>query len=69
MRVWLVAVAVLFVLGELFDWVKGFMLPLPVYLLAGAFLAIASNYEKGISSLLPPTSEGEKTLSETNSKN
>lgn len=33
---------------ELFQWLKGVMLPLPVYVFAGAFLAIASNYEKGL---------------------
>ena len=33
---------------ELFQWLKGVILPLPVYVLAGAFLAIASNYDKGL---------------------
>jgi hypothetical protein len=33
---------------ELFQWLKGVILPLPIYVLAGAFLAIASNYEKGL---------------------
>jgi hypothetical protein len=32
-------------------WLKQFMLPLPIYILAGAFLAIASNYEQGIIAL------------------
>lgn len=44
----------MFVLVELVLWVKQFILPLPVYLVAGAFLAIASNYEKA--KLLLPTS-------------
>ena len=69
MRVWLAAVAILFVGMELLDWVKGFILPIPIYVLGGAFLAIASNYDKGLSSLLPPTPQGEKTISETHSKN
>lgn len=47
-KAWLVSVAILFVLAELSIWLKQFMLPLPIYILAGAFLAIASNYEKGL---------------------
>ena len=56
MRVWLVSLTVLFGLAELYQWVKGFMLPLPIYVLGGAFLAIASNYEKGICSFFEPES-------------
>ena len=48
MKVWLTSVVVLFVLVQLFQSIKGFFVPLPVYILAGAFLAIASNYDKGI---------------------
>jgi hypothetical protein len=48
MRVWLTAVVVLFVLAQIFQALKGFFVPLPIYILAGAFLAIASNYDKGI---------------------
>ena len=48
MKAWLVSVGILFVLVEIFSWVKNFILPLPVYILAGAFIAIASNYDKGI---------------------
>lgn len=46
MAVWLVCFFVLFALAELFDWVKGFSLPLPVSIVAGTFLAVVSNYEK-----------------------
>ncbi len=46
MRVWLVCFVVLFALAQLFDWVKGLQLPLPIYILGGAFLAVASNYDK-----------------------
>ncbi|MGJ5674467.1 MAG: hypothetical protein ACR9NN_12770 [Nostochopsis sp.] len=46
MRVWLVCFVVLFALAQLFDWIKGLQLPLPIYILGGAFLAIASNYDK-----------------------
>lgn len=46
MKVWLACFLVLFALAELFDWLKGFSLPLPIYILGGAFLAVASNYDK-----------------------
>lgn len=39
---------------ELFQWLKGIILPLPLYVLAGAFLAIASNYGKGLALLFNP---------------
>ena len=50
-QAWLFSVGILFVLAELGIWLKQFILPLPIYILAGAFLAIASNYEKGIIAL------------------
>jgi hypothetical protein len=46
MRIWLACFGVLFALVELYQWVKHLTLPLPVYVLSGAFLAIASNYSK-----------------------
>lgn len=45
MRVWMTSFLVLFGMAELYQWVEHFTLPLPVYILGGAFLAIASNYE------------------------
>ncbi len=50
-KAWLFGVGILFVLAEFSIWLKQFMLPLPIYILGGAFLAIASNYEKGLSAL------------------
>ncbi|RCJ35364.1 hypothetical protein A6770_16195 [Nostoc minutum NIES-26] len=50
MRVWLACFLVLFALAELFDWLQEFTLPLPIYILGGAFLAVASNYDKIIGS-------------------
>jgi hypothetical protein len=44
MKVWLFTSLVLFVLVQFLQWLKGFMLPLPFYLLAGALLSLASNY-------------------------
>jgi hypothetical protein len=64
MKVWLTSLAFFFVLFELFQWVKGFILPLPIYVLAGAFLAIASNYNRGINSFLPKFSNAQP-LSQT----
>jgi hypothetical protein len=50
MRVWFACFFVLFAVAELFDWVKEFTLPLPIYILGGAFLAVASNYDKIVGS-------------------
>ncbi len=44
----ILTIFVLFGAVELFQWLKGVMLPLPIYVLAGAFLAIASNYDRGM---------------------
>lgn len=52
MRVWFICFVVLFALSRLFDWVQQLSLPLPIYILGGAFLAIASNYEKLFGSYL-----------------
>jgi hypothetical protein len=46
MKVWFICFVVLFALAQLFDWIQQFSLPLPIYILGGAFLAVASNYEK-----------------------
>ena len=51
LKAWLVGVGILFVLAELGIWLKQFIVPLPIYILGGAFLAIASNYEQGIISM------------------
>lgn len=46
MRIWLTCFAVLFAIAEFYQWVQHLTLPLPVYIVGGAFLAIASNYHK-----------------------
>ncbi|MBW4688496.1 MAG: hypothetical protein KME40_26250 [Komarekiella atlantica HA4396-MV6] len=56
MKVWLACFLVLFALAELFDWLQEFNLPLPIYILGGAFLAVASNYDKIVGSYLGDTS-------------
>ncbi|MCU0536649.1 MAG: hypothetical protein MUD14_22405 [Hydrococcus sp. Prado102] len=63
-QAWITIVVILFITVEAFQWIKGFILPLPIYVLAGAFLAIASNYDKGIGSKFRQVSEQEK-LSQT----
>ncbi|WP_445638726.1 hypothetical protein [Nostoc sp. DSM 114161] len=56
MRVWLACFFVLFALAEFFDWLQKFNLPLPIYILGGAFLAVASNYDKIVGSSFSDTS-------------
>ena len=51
LKAWLFGVGILFVLAEFSIWLKQFMLPLPIYVLVGALLAIASNYEGGLAAL------------------
>ncbi|MBW4488889.1 MAG: hypothetical protein KME12_13970 [Trichocoleus desertorum ATA4-8-CV12] len=50
MKIWATTFVVLFGLVELYQWVQHFnwtiTLPLPVFILGGAALAIASNYDK-----------------------
>ena len=62
---WLFGVGILFVLAEFSIWLKQFMLPLPIYVLAGAFLAIASNYESSIIGLFRQHSNTPDILSQT----
>jgi hypothetical protein len=65
MRFWLLSVFLLFALIQFFQWLKDFALPFPVYVLGGALLAIASNYDKGITSFLSVKSRSETPLSQT----
>jgi hypothetical protein len=45
MKVWIVTFILLFAIAELLEWLQQFSLPLPIYILGGALLAIASNYQ------------------------
>ena len=66
LKAWLVGVGILFVLAEFAIWLKQFILPLPVYILGGALLAIASNYEQGIISMFrQPESTTTDVLAQT----
>lgn len=46
MRIWIISFLVLFGMAELYPWVTHFTVPLPIFILGGALLAIASNYGK-----------------------
>ena len=46
MRVWIFSFLVLLGMVELYQWMKHFSVPLPVFIVSGALLAIASNYGK-----------------------
>jgi hypothetical protein len=46
MKVWITCFLVLFGVAELLQWIRAFSLPLPVFIVAGAFLAVISNYDK-----------------------
>jgi len=46
MKFWIASFLLLFSMAELFQWLRHFTLPLPIYILGGAFLAIASNYDR-----------------------
>ncbi|NCO73731.1 MAG: hypothetical protein GW795_14965 [Cyanobacteria bacterium] len=52
MKVWLVSFLLLFILTQFVLWVKNFFVPLPLYIFGGAFLAIISNYDQGISTFI-----------------
>ncbi len=46
MKIWLTCFILLFGAAEVLHWIEQFSLPLPMLILGGAFLAIASNYDK-----------------------
>lgn len=57
MRIWLSCFLVLFAIAELYQWAQHLTLPLPIYILGGAFLAIASNANKRLGFFLPLKNE------------
>jgi hypothetical protein len=44
MQVWLISFLLLFAMAELLQWLRQFSLPLPIFVLGGVCVAIASNY-------------------------
>lgn len=67
MRVWLSCFLVLFALAELYQWAQHLTLPLPIYILGGAFLAIASNANKRLGFFLPLKDEAMAMINGINS--
>lgn len=43
MQVWIICFVLFFAAAELYQWLQGMTLPLPVFVIAGALLAVASN--------------------------
>ncbi len=64
-KTWLVCFFLLFALAEFGLWIKSIILPLPIYVIAGAFLALASNYEKGIFGKISKQTENPLTQTAT----
>ncbi len=46
MRVWLTSFVLLFGAAELYQWVEKLVLPMPIFVLGGIFLALFSNFDK-----------------------
>ena len=46
MRLWISSFLILLVLAELWQWLKELTIPFPLFVLAGALLAIASNVDR-----------------------
>jgi len=63
MKVWVVGCVLLFLLVEFYQWAKGFILPLPIYIFAGALLSIASNYFQDMSNLFARNEQVYQTAS------
>ncbi len=65
MKIWVVGCVLLFLLVEFYQWAKGFILPLPIYIFAGALLLIASNYSQDMSNLFTRNEQVYQTASLT----
>ncbi|MCZ8224146.1 MAG: hypothetical protein O9324_09360 [Microcystis sp. LE19-84.1B] len=63
MKVWVVGCVLLFLLVEFYQWAKGFILPLPIYIFAGALLSIASNYSQDMINLFARNEQVYQTAS------
>lgn len=66
MRIWLSCFLVLFAIAELYQWAQHLTLPLPIYILGGAFLAIASNANKRLGFFVPLKEEAMSMMSAIN---
>jgi hypothetical protein len=65
MKVWIISFLVLFGMVEMYQWMKGFTLPLPLFILGGALLAIASNYKKYTSGFFQAPSQSDPNRVQT----
>lgn len=67
MRVWTAFFVTFFILAELYQWLEGVVLPLPVFVGAGALLAIASNAGswKTVSAPVEPSSTVQPSSAQT----
>ena len=63
MKVWIFGYILLFLLVEFYQWAKGFILPLPLSIFAGALLSIASNYYQDMSNLFARNEQVYQTAS------
>ncbi len=68
MKVWLVSFLILFVLIQFILWLRNFFIPLPLYLLGGACLALASNYEDDFNNLISRSTDNFLSSSENDLK-
>ena len=66
MKVWLVSCFVLFTLVQFVHWLSNFFIPLPLYILGGACLALASNYQGSLSNLWEQNIQNLKSSVEKN---
>ena len=65
MKVSIVTFFLIFALVEFYQWIKQFTVPVPIFVFAGAFLAIASNSEKGITAWFAHKKPLESVLQQT----
>jgi len=63
MKFWVVGCDFLFFVEEFYQWAKGFILPLPLYIFAGALLSIASNYSQDMGNLFARNEQVYQTAS------
>lgn len=63
MQIWLVCFLVFFGAAELYQWLQGITLPMPVFVVAGTLLAIASNADKFPKKTIPISSAAPATSS------
>jgi hypothetical protein len=50
-KVWLVSCGIFFLAVEVLQWAQEWVVPLPLYIIGGSILAIASNTDKGITTV------------------